>query len=33
MKVFSLVIALSVLVMPLEAQWLKIPTPGIPRYA
>jgi hypothetical protein len=31
MKTFGLVIVLSMLSTPLEAQWLKHPTPGIPR--
>ena len=31
MKTFGLALVLSMLAMPLEAQWLKQPTPGIPR--
>jgi hypothetical protein len=31
MKTFGLLIVLSVLATPLSAQWLKHPTPGIPR--
>ena len=33
MKIFTAVISLAALVMPLEAQWLQRPTPGIPRTA
>jgi hypothetical protein len=33
MKTFGLVFVLSLLTAPLDAQWLKIPTPGIPRTA
>ena len=31
MKTFGLAIVLSVLATPLSAQWLRYPTPGIPR--
>jgi hypothetical protein len=33
MKSFSLMIVMTVLAATLEAQWLKVPTPGIPRTA
>src|SRR5688572_18881769 len=33
MRTFGLVIALSVLTTPLSAQWLKHPTPAVPRTA